>query len=377
MKKSYVKKVLGIMTAVLLGISTLAGCGSNDKPEQKTDGEETKTETTDTKEETADSAGEKEADTSDSAMKKLGVICIDLNLPFYVEMMEAGTQAAEDYGVESIWKSAEGNIDNEIALIDSFIEQKVDCILVDPIDVVALEPAVQRAYDANIPVVTMGNVVDGPHNVNTIYPDHDNCYAIAKLACEMMGGEGELAFMVGAPGNYVSDMRQSGYEDAVKEYPDINYQILVSNYDAPTGLQKAQEVMASTPELKAFACVTDDVTMSAMQALNKEVLIFSHDGSDASIDYVKDGTFECTILTGSKRVGYWNVVIGAALANGEKVPKEVYLPTYWIVSDDAKKVIDEKGLAEGMSVISADEGKEKANGYRDEFKPGSYEVPTE
>ncbi len=371
MNNRYLKKILSILTVVTVSMAAFVGCGQTGNAEKE---EDVKQEESETQE---DKTQEDKTETSDSGKKKIGVICIDLNLPFYVEMMEAGTEAAEDYGVETIWKSAEGNIDNEIALIDSFIEQKVDCILVDPIDVVALVPAVERAYEADVPVVTMGNVVEGPHNVNTIYPDHDNCYAIAKLACEMVGGKGDLAFMVGAPGNYVSDMRQSGYEDAVKEYSDINYQILVSNYDAPTGLQKAQEVMASTPELKAFACVTDDVTVSAMQALKDDVLIFSHDGSDASIENVKDGTFECTVLTGSKRVGYWNVVIGAALANGENVSKEVYLPTYWIVSDDAQKVIDEKGLGEGMDVISADEGKEKANGYRDEFKPGNYEVPTE
>lgn len=361
-RKLGTKKLIAVLMVLVFVLVSAAGCGG--KKDDSGSG--------------SDSKKEEGSDKADSGgTKKLGVICIDLNLPFYVEMMEAGKEAAEDYGVETIWKSAESNIDNEIGLIDSFIEQKVDCILVDPIDVVALEPAIQRAKDAGIPTVTMGNKVKGDSNVNTIYPDHDNCFAIATLAFEMMGGKGDIAFMVGAPGNYVSDQRQSGYEDAAKEYKDIKYQILVSNYDAPTGLQKAQEVVASTPDLKAFACVTDDVTVSAMQALKDDTLIFSHDGSKAAIEYVKEGKFECTVLTGSKRVGYWNIVVGAALAKGEKVPTDVFLPTHWIVSEKAQKVIDEKGIGEGMSIISADDGMAMAEGYREEFAPGKYEIPKE
>lgn len=353
------KKVIAVLVVSILCLSVFTSCGSGASTEQSAapDGS------------TAPSAQTAAEPDGSSGEKVLGVICIDLNLPFYVEMMEAGTEAAEDYGVTSIWKSAESSIDTEIALIDSFIEQKVDCILVDPIDIVALIPAVERAYDAGIPVVTMGNIVDGPHNVNTIYPDYDNTFATATLLCNMIGGEGEVAYMVGVPGNYVSDQRQQGYEDATKAFPNVNYQILVSNYDTPTGLQKAQEVMASTPNLKAFACVTDNVTMGAMQALGDDVLVFSYDGDPKAIEYVKEGKFQCTMLTGSKRVGYWNIVVGALLAKGEQIEKNVYLPTYWIVSEQAMEVIEANNIGSDRNIISAEEGLNVWNGYREEFAP--------
>jgi len=375
------KSLILVLVFVLCAAFTLAACGSpsteesSSAPAESSSAAPAESSSEAPSESASEAASSSEAaDAGDGETKTLGLICIDLNLPFYVNMMEAGTEAGEDYGVETIWKSAEGNIDTEIALIDGFIEQGVDCILVDPIDVVALEPAIERAYQAGIPTVTMGNVVEGTKNVNTIYPDHDNMYAVGELLGNWVDGEGQVALMVGTPGNYVSDTRQAGFEDAMKEFPNIDYQVLVSNYDANTGLQATQDAMASTPDLKAFACVTDNVTIASMQALGDDVTVFSHDGDLQAIDYVKDGTFQCTVLTGDKRVGYWNVVVGAMLANGEEVPTEVFLPTYWVVSDEAQKLIDEKGIGEGMSIVSADEAIEKYNGYREEFAPGNYTI---
>lgn len=373
------KSVALVLVVVLCAAFALAGCSGTPATESSSAPESSAAESPAAPEssaETAESSAEAPASSEAAAdgEKVLGLICINLNLPFYVDMITAGDQAAEDYGVQTIWKSAEGSIDNEIALIDGFIEQGVDCILVDPIDVIALEPAIDRAYKAGIPTITMGNIVAGDGNVNTIYPDERDCYAISQLMGYMLGGEGEVAFMIGTPGNYVSDTRQLGFERGLEDFPDMTHQLLVSDYDTNTGLQAAQDCMASTPDLKGMTSVSDNVSVAAMQVLGPDVKIFSHDGDPTAIELVKEGKFECTVLTGAKRVGYWNIVVGAALANGEDVPTNVYLPTYWIVSDAAQKVIDENNIGADMDIVSADEGMALSEGYREEFAPGNYTI---
>ena len=45
-------------------------------------------------------------------------------------------------------ESADGSFDNQISLIENFIEQGVDCILVDPLDSEGLRPTIEKASAA-------------------------------------------------------------------------------------------------------------------------------------------------------------------------------------------------------------------------------------
>src|SRR5665647_872467 len=101
--------------------------------------------------------------------KVMGIILIDLTNQFFVDMVEGGDQAAADYGVDVIWKSCDGNIDKQISLMENFIEQGVDCILVNPVDSASLEGVIKQASEAGIPTVTMAGQVDVETNYTTVY----------------------------------------------------------------------------------------------------------------------------------------------------------------------------------------------------------------
>ena len=362
------KRILALILVLACCLSLFA-CSKQAEGSSNTDDTSQQTENAGTTE-----SGDNASASSDDGEYTIGVVCIDLNLPFYVEMMEAGTVAAEDYNVTTIWKSADGNIDTEISLVDSFIEQGVDCILVDPIDIIALEAPFQRAKDAGIQTVSMGNIVAVDGNVSTIYHDHDNMYDITRLCALMLGEEGNVCVMVGSPGNYVSDQRQSGMEDALSEYPNITYTTVACNYDSATALTKAEEVVAANPDLDALICVTDDCTISAAQALPENTLIFSHDGSVDAINLVSESgsNWMCTNLTGSYRVGYWNVAVGAALCQGQDVPENVFLPTYMVLSDEAMEVVEANAdMFAEQNIIPASEALEVSGDYAAEFAPGN------
>src|SRR3954470_12065521 len=50
----------------------------------------------------------------------LGVAAIDLQNSFFVRMKEAGDVAAKDYGVTTIWQSAEASLEKEVAIIENY-----------------------------------------------------------------------------------------------------------------------------------------------------------------------------------------------------------------------------------------------------------------
>ena len=192
-------------------------------------------------------------DTPDADAKKvLGIILIDLTNQFFVDMVEGGNQAAEDYGVEVIWKSSDGNIDKQISLMENFIEQGVDCILVNPIDSAALEGVIRQASEAGIPTVTMAGNVDVDTNYCTVYNDYENTKIIGDIVANLVGGEGKVALLYGNKGNLVSDLRQAGFQEAMAAYPNIELIEQPMNWDPATGLKAAQDIIAANPDLKPF-----------------------------------------------------------------------------------------------------------------------------
>ena len=316
-----------------------------------------------------------EADT-----KVVGVCMIDFTNQFYVDMMEAGDVAAADYNVEVQWKSADGSIETQIAQMENFIQAGVDAIAVNPIDNDALINVCQEAADAGIPVVVMAGLVNHEHAVNTLYNDYMDTYVIAKLDAELIGGEGKVALLYGNKGNIVSDYREAGFLDAMKEYPNIEVIEQPTDWDPATGQQVMQDMLAANPDLKLMHCVSDAVTIGAQQAIiaagkQDEILISSYDGNAEACDLVENGEFICTLLTGSKRVGYWNIKIAAKMANGEHPGANIlYLPSHFVMNDEMKAKFVEFGLDksyEGLSILSPAEAKEMGNAYQADLGPTS------
>jgi len=309
-----------------------------------------------------------------SGKKVLGAILIDLTNQFFIDMVEGGNQAAKDYGVEVIWKSSDGNIDNQISQVEGFIEQKVDCILVNPIDSVALQGVLRQASAAGIPTGAMAGEVDAKDSYTTVYNDYENTKIIGEIIGNMIGGKGKVALLYGNKGNLVSDLRQGGFQEAIKAYPNIQLIEQPMNWDPATGLKAAQDIIAANPDLRALHCVSDAVTLAAYQAVRdaglvKQILVTSYDGNPDSCIAVENGDFALTMLTGSKRAGYWNIQVGAMLANGERPSgKIINMATHFVMTDEMKAQVEKMSLSNKISIIGPQDAIKMADLYTD-FEP--------
>lgn len=339
------KKLLVVMLAVFLVFGMLVSCG-------KSTGK------------VADAGGK----------KVLGVILIDLTNQFFIDMVEGGNQAAKDYGVEVIWKSSDGNIDNQISQVEGFIEQGVDCILVNPIDSSALQGVLRQASAAGIPTVAMAGEVDAKDSYTTVYNDYENTKIIGEIIVNIIGGKGKVALLYGNKGNLVSDLRQGGFLEAMAANPGVQLIEQPMNWDPATGLKAAQDIIAANPDLRALHCVSDAVTLAAYQAVRDaglvgKILVTSYDGNPDSCIAVENGDFALTMLTGSKRAGYWNVQVGAQLANGERPSEKIInMATHFVMTPEMKARVEAMTLSNKISIIGPREAIAMADLYTD-FEP--------
>lgn len=304
--------------------------------------------------------------------KVLGLAAIDLQNSFYVRMKEAGDVAASDYGVKSTWQSAEGSVEKQVGIIENFINQGVSAILIDPIDKNAVVPAIEKATAAGIPVITMGNKVEAGENFSTLYPDYNNMAMVARAIGTSLSGEGEIALLAGSRGNFVSDTREKGFVETMqKEFPNIKIVgVEPTGWDAAKATNAAQTWLTTYPDLKAIACISDSLCLAAdsvAAAMGSELIYGGYDGDAEMKDLIDSGKMVMDVMTGAYRVGYWNVAVAARLAKGEDLPKDLYMPTYFVTSDETAGKLKSAGLT--VDYINTEKQAVEGKNYTEQLGP--------
>ena len=297
-----------------------------------------------------------------------GAAMISLNAPIWIELMDAGDECAAEYDSTVIWKSAEGNLENQIALIEGFIEQKVDCILIDPIDAIALKPVIQEALKAGIPFVTMGNLVDGKvsddlYNTCTTYPDVRDTAALTDMIIAAGGNDKTYIGVAGIVGNFVSDTRKQTFIDTCKA-AGVDYLASEGMWDPNTNLKVTQDmVQQAGAKLGGLYNLDDSMCLISMQATPPGLPVAGHNGEEAAFEKIDTGEMLCTILIGGRHIGYWNILTAVQLAQGNKLPHQVYLKTYMVMSDENKAALWDGNLDKkypNLPVINTTKAREEA-----------------
>jgi ribose transport system substrate-binding protein len=101
--------------------------------------------------------------------------------------------------------------------------------------------------------------------------------------------------------------------------------------------------------------------------MGSNLIYGGYDGDAEMKDLIDSGKMVIDVLTGAYRVGYWNIAVAARLANGEKMPNDLYMPTYFITSDDTAKKLKEAGVT--FDYINTDKAAVEGKNYTEQLGP--------
>ena len=122
-----------------------------------------------------------------------------LSFPFFVHMLNQIKVEAEALGVNLIESDGQNSAPKQTADIEAAIVQKVNAIVISPLDVNALAPAIEQAVQAGIPVVTIDRRVDGVEGI------------LAHVGADnVKGGEAEAQAMVDGVPERRQDLPSAG-----------------------------------------------------------------------------------------------------------------------------------------------------------------------
>ena len=279
----------------------------------------------------------------------VGGILSDLTNEFYLQMVEAGNAAAEDYGITVIWQSCDSNIEKQTSLVENFILQGVDCIALEALNDEAGYNVCKLAGEAGIPIITMAAPVAFEGSYSTLYPDRQNLRIATEAICYAIGGEGKVGLLSGDSGNWVINEREMGFKEAIEEFPNVEGDIQLTRYDVAQATS-ITENWITTGGVDGVVAVSDVYVLAGMAAAqNQGVTSIYWGGNDGNISNMEimgstEGTQIVDHLTGGFRVGYWNIATAARICLGEEIPTSIYLYCPTVMSDETAAMLQEKGF---------------------------------
>lgn len=117
---------------------------------------------------------------------------------------------------------AGGDVNKQVADIESLTARGVDALLVAPGSEVALNGALEKAYNAGIPVIIFSsNATPKDYTVKLLADDAQFGRDGAKYLAEALDGKGNILAIRGISGNSIDNDRYRGVEEVLSKYPDI------------------------------------------------------------------------------------------------------------------------------------------------------------
>ena len=137
-----------------------------------------------------------------AADKKIALVQINQEALFFTQMDQGAQAAAKAAGVNLEIYNSNNDPSAQNNAIETYIQQKVDAILVVAIDVNGIKPAISEAKKAGIPVVTIDAIVNGDNAVQVGVDNKKVGVDIGKYTANYinknLGGKAQIG-VVGAP----------------------------------------------------------------------------------------------------------------------------------------------------------------------------------
>jgi len=179
-------------------------------------------------------------------------------ISWFNRMDEGVKEFGKDNPNLTVYQTGPGRADaaQQLKIIDDLIAKKVSAIAVVPYDPPTLEPALKKAMDRGIKVVT--HEADNEKNTMVDVEAFDNTAYGAALndrlaAC--MHDEGKWATLVGSLGSRSQvQWANGGIDNAKKKFPKMQLveTNLETNNDGERAYEVAKEVLRKHPDLKGF-----------------------------------------------------------------------------------------------------------------------------
>ncbi len=314
---------------------------------------------------TACGAGDPSSNSTNAAGQAritVGVTVYDMS-SFITEGKEGIETYADENNIEILWNSANNDVSTQASQVDQYIQAGVDAIVIVPVQADTLEPQVDAAVAAGIPILDVNATLNNDNITASVQPDDVAAGAQeAQMMMDQLGGEGNVVILQGPLGGSGEINRGAGIDQVLAEYPNVT--VLAedtANWKRDEAVNKVKNwISAFGDEIDGVISENDDMGLGAAQALREagltDVPVVGIDGIEDGLNAVKDGTFIGTSLQNGTVQLATGVAVAAKIARGEDVDTDTVYVMPAITTDNVDDAIshvvtDRTDFLAGLSAV--------------------------
>jgi len=239
------------------------------------------------------------------------LISTNLALPYWQSAAAGFKQAAAEYKVTARVVGPDGyDAQAELAELQKAAAAKPAGILISVADVSVLQPGIDAAVSAGIPVITMDSDAAGSRRLYFIGTNNLAAGQLGgKRVITKLGGRGNVVFFTIA-GQANTEERLKGFKDVFSTRPEMKIAEVVDiKGDAREAFDKTQQFLALTGDKKidAFVCLDSASGKMVSDALKRSGggrELVAWDVNQDTLDGIKAGTIDATIAQKPYTMGW-------------------------------------------------------------------------
>ncbi len=228
-----------------------------------------------------------------------------LSFPFFVHMQKQLRAEATKLGSISLLETdGQNSAPKQTGDVEAAITRGVNAIVISPLDVNALAPAVQEAVNANVPVVTIDRRINKVPGI-LAHVGADNVKggeAQGEAIVAAFPGGARVFHLQGQPGAGPAIDRNKGLHAVLDQHKDKFTFVFeqTANFARDQALSVTESGLAGLarpPDV--IVCANDDMALGALEAVRarnlKGIRIYGFDALPEALARVKDGSLAGTV----------------------------------------------------------------------------------
>ncbi|MBS1702739.1 MAG: substrate-binding domain-containing protein [Armatimonadetes bacterium] len=236
---------------------------------------------------------------------------------FWKTMQAGAEEAAAANNVELLWKAPlkEDDKAEQVKVVENFTAEKVDGMILAPLDDEALRSPTQDAIDAGIPVIIVDSGLKDVKTESFIATDNEKAgYMGGQQLAKELGGKGDVIMLRYAVGSASTMAREKGFLDAAKA-GGLNV-VSENQYGGATreSAQSASENLLAQFKkgdglnIQGIFCPNESTTFGMLRALQNaklagKVKFVGFDSSKELLDAIRVGQLDGLVLQNPALMG--------------------------------------------------------------------------
>lgn len=348
------KKAMALILVAAMAVGLLSGCGGGSKNTETTPENASQSEENQGMDgqESDSGTGSEEKFTIGFAMKSGADAFTSLQAQLFEKVAKEEYPMFEVEVLDCEFDSAK-----QINVIENFITQGVDLIVLQVTDNVVVLPAIDQAQEAGIPVFALLNYIGDDWSVSIGTEPYNQGVILGEYAAKKLPENAKCVYIQGEIGNEYADGRENGTKDKLKELrPDIEWIATdTANWMRADAMALMEDWLQAFDDIDAVFGADDSTCIGAIlacEAANRldEIQCYGINGDPEGVYYIEQGKMMASVYQSGEAMDRIALDLAVKLlTEGEEIDKGPYLA-------ENELIATEVGTVEPLKQVYIDAG---------------------